>query len=109
MMGGTGLFKRRFYMNVAIMCRALRQKLLGHYLYYGMSGNTWGIKSYYYHTVRLAFKWINRRSQNNHLTYTLFKGRGCVPEEQDEVKPQVLFCEGAHSNLGANTPIGDGL
>ena len=77
--GGTDIFKRLFYMNVAIMCRALRQKLRGHYLYYGMSGNTRGIASYYY------------------------------PEEQDEVKPQVRFCEVAHSNLGANTPIGDGL
>ena len=43
------------------------------------------------------------------VAYTLFKRRGCVLEEQDEVKLQVLFCEGAHSNLRANTPIGDGL
>jgi hypothetical protein len=68
--GGTDLFKRCFYMNVAIMCRALRQKLLGHYLYHGMSGNTRGIKSYYYHTVRLAFKWINRRSQKKSYNWT---------------------------------------
>jgi len=111
--------------------QVLRQKLLGHYQYYGMSGNTRGIKSYYYHTVRLAFKWINRRSQKKsynwtqfnrflvfnllpkpkiyHSTYTLYKHRGCVPEEPDEGKPQVRFCEGAHSTLGANTPSGGGL
>jgi hypothetical protein len=73
--------------------RVLRQKLRGHYLYYGMSGNTQGIK----------------KPKIYHLTYTLFKGRGCVPEEPDEGKPQVRFCEGAHSNLGANTPSGGGL
>jgi hypothetical protein len=37
------------------------------------------------------------------------KRRGCTPEEPDEGKLQVRFCEGAHSNLGANTPIGGGL
>lgn len=35
--------------------------------------------------------------------------RGCTPEEPDDGKLQVLFCEGAHSNRGANTPIGGGL
>ena len=40
---------------------------------------------------------------------TLRERRGCTPEEPDEGKPQVRFCEGAHSNLGANTPIGGGL
>ena len=111
----------------------LAQKLVGHYQYYGLSGNFKGLQSYYYHTVRLSFKWINRRSQKRsynwsqfnrflsfnplpkpkiyHRTYTLFNRRGCASEEPDEGKPQVRFCEGAHSNsnLGANTPIGGGL
>jgi len=37
------------------------------------------------------------------------KSRGCTPEELDEEKLQVRFCEGAHSNLGANTPTEGGL
>jgi hypothetical protein len=110
--------------------RVLMQKLVGHYRYYGMSGNMQGIENYYYRTVRLAFKWVNRRSQKNSYNwtqfnrflsfnplpkpkiyhfYTLFKRRGCASEEPDEGKPQVRFCEGAHSCLGANTPIGGGL
>jgi hypothetical protein len=40
---------------------------------------------------------------------TLRERRGYIPEEPDEGKPQVLFCEGAHSYLGANTPTGGGL
>lgn len=40
---------------------------------------------------------------------TLRERRGCTPEEPDEGKLQVRFCEGAHGNLGANTPIGGGL
>ena len=40
---------------------------------------------------------------------TLRERRGCTPEEPDEGKLQVRFCEGAHSNRGANTPIGGEL
>ncbi len=40
---------------------------------------------------------------------TLRERRGCTPEEPDEGKLQVLFCKGAHSDLGANTPIRGGL
>ncbi len=36
---------------------------IGHYQYYGISGNIQGLQSFYYHTVRFAFKWINRRNQ----------------------------------------------
>jgi RNA-directed DNA polymerase len=107
----------------------LTQKLLGHYHYYGISGNIKGLQSFYYYTERLAFKWINRRSQKRSFNwsqfnrfisfnplpkprlyhfYTLSKRRGCTPEELDEGKPQVWFCEGAHSNPGAITPIGGG-
>jgi RNA-directed DNA polymerase len=75
--------------------QVLRQKLVGHYRYYGMSGNMQWLQSYYYRAVRLAFKWINRRGQKRsynwdqfgrflshnplpqpriyHLTYTLYK------------------------------------
>jgi RNA-directed DNA polymerase len=74
--------------------QVMRQKLVGHYHYYGMSGNMQWLHKYYYHAVKLAFKWINRRSQRRsydwdqfnrfllhnplpqpkiyHLTYTLY-------------------------------------
>ena len=41
----------------------LRVKLLGHYRYYGISGNLMGIKRYYLRVLALVYKWINRRSQ----------------------------------------------
>ena len=41
----------------------LNQKLTGHYNYYGISGNFDSIRQYYYKTIRLAFKWMNRRSR----------------------------------------------
>ena len=80
--------------------KTLKQKLMGHYQYYGMSGNMRGIQMFYSRTISLAFKWINRRSQKKsmnwrkylrfiqewnplpqpkiyHLTYTLSSKRTC--------------------------------
>ena len=37
------------------------------------------------------------------------KSRGCAPEEPDEGKLHLRFCEGAHSYLRANTPTVGGL
>jgi len=42
---------------------ALEDKLKGHYNYYGVSGNSKAIKSFYYQTERLWRKWLGRRSQ----------------------------------------------
>ncbi|NQE05631.1 hypothetical protein C5S32_07160 [ANME-1 cluster archaeon GoMg1] len=50
----------------------LKQKLAGHYQYYGISGNIGGLQNYYYHTLRLAFKWINRRSQKKSYNWDQF-------------------------------------
>jgi group II intron reverse transcriptase/maturase len=41
----------------------LVQKLRGHYQYYGISGNRRSLRAFYREALRLARKWINRRSQ----------------------------------------------
>ena len=41
----------------------LAAKLRGHYQYYGVSGNVRSLWQFYEITVRLVFKWLNRRSQ----------------------------------------------
>ena len=50
----------------------LAQKMIGHYQYYGISGNIRGLQSFYYHTEKLAFKWINRRSQKKSYNWGQF-------------------------------------
>jgi len=94
----------------------LRAKLTGHYRYYGISGNMAEMHAYYTEAVRLAFKWINRRSQKKscnwekfkkfirdnplpmpkiyHSFYTLSPKREGYTEEPDVGKLQVRFCEG---------------
>ena len=47
-------------------------KLLGHYQYYGMSGNFRLLQNFYDHAVKLAFKWINRRSQRKSYNWDQF-------------------------------------
>lgn len=52
--------------------KLLALKLQGHYNYYGLSGNFDGIKSFYCQTQRLAFKWMNRRSQKPSWNWQTF-------------------------------------
>ena len=51
----------------------LRSKLMGHYRYYGVSGNTRALQTYYIQSLRLAYKWVNRRSQKRSYTWASFK------------------------------------
>jgi len=50
----------------------LEQKLLGHYHYYGMSGNMRSLRAYRTESIRLAYKWVNRRSQKRSYSWKQF-------------------------------------
>ncbi len=61
----------------------LRSKLLGHYRYYGVSGNIRELKAYYTKSVCLAYKWVNRRSQKrsyNWPSYHRFLKWNALPQ-----------------------------
>ena len=62
----------RNLVELKIWWKVLGQKLLGHYRYYGMSGNIRWLQNFYYQTVRLVFKWINRRSQRKSYNWDQF-------------------------------------
>ncbi|TDX11153.1 reverse transcriptase (RNA-dependent DNA polymerase) [Petrotoga sibirica] len=53
--------------------RVLKLKLIGHFRYYGISGNMPEIQVFYKRTIRLAFKWINRRSQKRSYNWEQFQ------------------------------------
>jgi RNA-directed DNA polymerase len=94
----------------------LKLKLAGHYRYYGVSGNYPALKRFSTLASKLAYKWINRRSQKKsynfakylrflafdplpkpriyHSLFTLSSLRGCVTEEPYAGNPHVRFCEG---------------
>ena len=50
----------------------LGQKLRGHYQYYGVSGNIRSLRRFHYQTIRLAYKWLNRRSQKRSYNWEQF-------------------------------------
>jgi RNA-directed DNA polymerase len=50
----------------------LKAKLMGHYQYYGVSGNMRGIARFYGRTLRIVLKWLNRRSQRRSFSWDGF-------------------------------------
>lgn len=51
----------------------LKVKLLGHYRYYGVSGNARALWNYHERATELAFKWVNRRSQKRSYIWPGFQ------------------------------------
>jgi group II intron reverse transcriptase/maturase len=49
--------------------KTLRAKYRGYWNYYGVIGNYPSLRDYYDQTVRLLYKWLNRRSQKRSLTW----------------------------------------
>lgn len=52
--------------------KVLRMKLFGHYRYYGISGNMEKLKEFNRLTSKLAYKWVNRRSQKKSYNFKQF-------------------------------------
>jgi len=52
--------------------KILASKLRGHYNYYGVSSNSREIQNYYYRTMQLTYKWMNRRSQKQSFNWQTF-------------------------------------
>ena len=50
----------------------LRQKLQGHYAYYGITGNYRSLNAYYREAHRIWRKWLNRRSQKARMVWEKF-------------------------------------
>lgn len=48
-------------------------KLRGHVQYYGVSHNIQAVEKFLYESTRIAYKWLNRRSQRKSFTWEKFK------------------------------------
>lgn len=59
-------------MKIKEMWERLASKLQGHYNYYGVSSNSRSISDYYYGTMQLTYKWINRKSQKQTFNWKEF-------------------------------------
>jgi group II intron reverse transcriptase/maturase len=50
----------------------LNRKLIGHYRYYGISGNSKGLNTFYQYIIYTLYKALTRRSQRTYLTWARF-------------------------------------
>ncbi|MBE0461795.1 MAG: group II intron reverse transcriptase/maturase [Candidatus Aminicenantes bacterium] len=66
------LKKVRNQVTLAEWWKVYRLKLIGHYRYYGISGNMPALREFARETSKLAYKWINRRSQKKSFTYAQY-------------------------------------
>lgn len=55
------------------LIQEINAKLRGYYNYYGLRGNYQSISFFYFHVVRILFKWLNRRSQRKSFNWDGFK------------------------------------
>ena len=62
----------RCKLGTAAILMKLRQKLQGHWNYYGVSGNCEMLEKYYKQVCHNVFKWLNRRSQRKSCNWMGF-------------------------------------
>jgi len=62
----------RNLVELKLWWKVLKLKLIGHYRYYGISGNMQEMRAYHKQVLRLIFKWINRRSQKKSCNWVQF-------------------------------------
>jgi len=59
----TEWIKTKRNQKISKLMATLRAKYRGYWNYYGVIGNYGSLKTFYYRTRRILFKWLNRRSQ----------------------------------------------
>ncbi len=57
---------------LAVQCKALGQKLRGHYGYYGITGNFRALEEVHQHTRQVWRKWLSRRSWKSYISWEKF-------------------------------------
>ncbi len=73
--------------------KVLNAKLIGHYNYYYVRGNSRSVWSYYWQVIKFTFKWLNRRSQRKSYTWRKFI---LLLEYVNIARPRVTECKRQH-------------
>jgi group II intron reverse transcriptase/maturase len=59
--------------NAVKLTERLNKKLVGHYRYYGISGNIESLKNFYWYVTKGLYRVLTRRSQRKKLTWKRFR------------------------------------
>ncbi len=65
--------RRHRHLSVEEQHQALSRKLIGHYNYFGVNGNSRALRNLRYAVTRAWRKWLDRRSQRARMTWKRFK------------------------------------
>jgi len=68
------LMENRHRMKPDVLIAKLNKALIGYYGYYAVSDNISSVLKFRCETVKLLFKWLNRRSQRKSFTWDEFNG-----------------------------------
>lgn len=55
------------------LMKTVKQKLIGHYRYYGITDNSQSMETFAFRVRKALFKWLNRRSQRRSFSYEQFE------------------------------------
>ena len=65
--------KKNRHMNMVDIMKRLKQALTGYYNYYCITDNSKAVVQYVNETIKILFKWMNRRSQRKSFTWEKFQ------------------------------------
>jgi RNA-directed DNA polymerase len=87
------------HQRIRKQAETMKLKLRGHYNYYGIAGNSNGIRQFFDGAMQIWYRWLNRRSQHRSYTWEGFKEmtrKYEIPQprviEQWWIKHSVQYC-----------------
>jgi RNA-directed DNA polymerase len=70
----TEWIKKNRHLRGKHFTEGLNRRIRGHYNYFGLIGNDRAVRSFYFHAIGCAFKWLNRRGgKKNSFNWETFK------------------------------------
>jgi group II intron reverse transcriptase/maturase len=61
--------RKNYHELIGKQCQSLGRKLRGHYAYYGISGNYFGLRQFRDGVRRLWFRWLGRRQRHGYFSW----------------------------------------
>jgi RNA-directed DNA polymerase len=67
----------------------INRKLVGHYAYFGITGNSRSLRGIHYHVERIWHKWLCRRSRKSYIAWDRF---GLLLKKYPLAPPKIYHC-----------------
>jgi len=90
--------KQSRHMPLGKLFPLLKSKLRGYYNYYGVRGNSYGLREFYEPSMKILWKWLNRRSQRRSVSWDGFADlltHFQVPRPRVRIRPRTRTAVGS--------------